>query len=339
MGVQNSPRSFNTVIKSNREQRAKRHRRERTALLSICTVIILILLTLIVLLICSIADAFGANAGGKLPGNTPGETDTGDPAEADYVQITWESSKVNNGVLLVVNDDHFFDPATVTDLIDMKENRTQINGANPYQLNLTLAKQMHAEAFSYMEKMMQKYYEISDGDGSVMIKYAYRTLEDQAALPSSSVEAGYSDHHTGCCIALHDGSTPQNPPALSSNHWIYYNCHKFGFIQRYPVGKESATGVDSYEHCFRYVGIPHATYITSNGLCLEEYVELLKSTYTANNRLSITGADGIAYEVYYVPVANTELTTISVPRNGNYSISGDNIGGFIVTVNLGTPNA
>ena len=56
--------------------------------------------------------------------------------------------------------------------------------------------------------------------------------------------------------------------------WLRENCHKFGFIIRYPKGKEDITGY-SYEpwHC-RYVGKDLAEYIYENNITLEEFYGL-----------------------------------------------------------------
>ena len=56
--------------------------------------------------------------------------------------------------------------------------------------------------------------------------------------------------------------------------WLRENCHKFGFIIRYPKGKEDITGY-SYEpwHC-RYVGKDLAKYIYENNITLEEFYGL-----------------------------------------------------------------
>ena len=94
------------------------------------------------------------------------------------------------------------------------------------------------------------------------------------------------------------------------------------------------TYVSDYEYCIRYVGIPHATYMAQNDLCLEEYVALLRSSYTGSNHLSITGGDGKSYEVYYVNASAESVTSLEVPQNYAFTISGDNVSGFIVTIDL-----
>jgi hypothetical protein len=65
----------------------------------------------------------------------------------------------------------------------------------------------------------------------------------------------------------------------------------------------------------------------------------LKTSYSGSEHLSVTGTDGNQYEIYYVPASDTELTTIKVPKDLPYTISGDNDSGFIVTVNLSDSNA
>ena len=323
-------RSFNTFKHSNREQRAKRHRRERTTLLSIFTVVILIILTLIIFLVASFVDVVTPSPN-RPQGGTTGSADTNNDAPAKpqqvYTPITWDSAKINDGVLVIVNQDHAIEPK-VSDLVNIYANRTKVNGENPYQVAFDTYR-MQREAFLKMEAMMLQFYEISDGDRSTLISSAFRTLQEQTDL-GSVVEAGHSDHHTGYCVALKSA----NSSALDL--WFYENCHKYGFVQRYPAGKEDVTGVSDYEHCFRYVGMAHAAYMTAHNLCMEEYVELLKNNHPDSNPLTVTDANGTEYQIYYVPAAKTELTTIQIPKDASYQISGDNIGGFIVTVTLDT---
>lgn len=55
--------------------------------------------------------------------------------------------------------------------------------------------------------------------------------------------------------------------------WLYKNAHKYGFILRYPEGKEKITGVEFKPYHWRFVGINAATEIKKNGQCLEEYLK------------------------------------------------------------------
>ncbi len=52
---------------------------------------------------------------------------------------------------------------------------------------------------------------------------------------------------------------------------------EFGFIERYPSGKEHITRIAAEPWHFRYVGAAHAVYLAAHGLTLEEYIDSLAS--------------------------------------------------------------
>lgn len=113
--------------------------------------------------------------------------------------------------------------------------------------------------------------------------------------------------------------------------WIYNNAHKYGFIIRYPDGCKDHTGFNSTTRIhLRYIGTEHATYIHNNGCCLEEYLKTLREQHGYNNPLEFT-ANGKTYNVYYVAYSGNP-TNIPVPEDKNHYISGDNMNGYIVTV-------
>ena len=328
------PRSFNTIRHSQTKERAKRRQQERVVLLSIAATIILILLCLVVLLVCNIANAF---AGRPDDGNQDDSGMTDDPSETDeivYQQSTKTKHDIHVGELILVNSTHeYLFPSIPLVSIRTERDKNLVNGANPYQVDPGY--QMHENAFADFHSMMVKYYLLEE-NGAITVTGAYRTKKEQEDMTSSITSPGFSDHHTGYCLALRSNS---NGGYLDSQHWIYQYCHNYGFIVRYPADKTEETGISGYEYCFRYVGIPHATYIAKYGLCMEEYISLLQKDYSADDHLKIDCEDGTKYEVYYVPASGEELTTIRVPKNYAYTISGDNDSGFIVTVNLSAPQA
>ena len=73
------------------------------------------------------------------------------------------------------------------------------------------------------------------------------------------------------------------------------NENEYGFIIRYPADKKEFTEINTEPWHLRYVGIPAATYIMENGLCLEEFVQELQEAiedYTAR------GGDPAKVEAY-----------------------------------------
>ena len=100
---------------------------------------------------------------------------------------------------------------------------------------------------------------------------------------------------------------------------------EYGFIRRYAEDKVSITGISNEKWHFRYVGLPHAVYMKQNNLCLEEYLEYLRTQTGAGNPLTVSTSEG-TYSVWY-----TTETSIQKP-SGDYRVSGDNIAGYIITV-------
>ncbi|MGM9680420.1 MAG: hypothetical protein ACI3XR_02835 [Eubacteriales bacterium] len=133
-------------------------------------------------------------------------------------------------------------------------------------------------------------------------------------------------------IHKEDGLYPLNYETLRSDYydWFIDNCYRFGFIHLWEI--KSTTGQDLYSS-FRYVGIPHATYMHDNNIeDLEDYLEILKS-HTIERVLTISDRDDVAWQVYYVPATagSTEITMTATP--GSYTVSGNNTDGYIVTIN------
>ena len=173
----------------------------------------------------------------------------------------------------------------------------------------------------------------------------YRTYAEQEALyakkPTSYSTAGASEHHTGKAIDLYGQISSSDPihrlddtVYKSTYQWLYDNAHKYGFVLRYPSEKAEKTGVEYEPYHFRHVGYAHAYYMYKNNICLEEYLDLLKTTYTAENPLEFTGDDGAQYMIYYTAASGDTSTTLVVPADYDYTVSGDNMGGFIITVKV-----
>ena len=115
------------------------------------------------------------------------------------------------------------------------------------------------------------------------------------------------------------------------NEWMFSNCWKYGFVVRYQDTKTGITGVDFMPHHFRYVGLPHSLIMYEKDLCLEEYLTYLTS-YTMESGPLTYETDSKAYEIYYVPAAESGDTEVVMPKNAVYTVSGNNTDGFIITI-------
>lgn len=171
-------------------------------------------------------------------------------------------------------------------------------------------------------RSMREQREIWDGS---MAENGTEFTRKYVALP------GCSEHQTGLAIDL----------ALSSDNIDFIRpdfpydgiCGRFralaadyGFIERYQAGKEHITGIAAEPWHFRYVGRPHARLMSDNGLCLEEYVELLRS-YPYPERLLETRGGVYEADVGFA-CDKSELELPDAP----YQISGNNVDGYIYTL-------
>ena len=101
---------------------------------------------------------------------------------------------------------------------------------------------------------------------------ARTVVQSYSALP------GQSEHQTGLCIDFitSDMGTElteafENTQAFA---WLSENAYKFGFILRYPKGKESITGYTYEPWHYRFVGREAATDIHNGNMTLEQYLQL-----------------------------------------------------------------
>ena len=97
----------------------------------------------------------------------------------------------------------------------------------------------------------------------------YCNRDGKAAADKYSARPGYSDHQTGMAIDVNNASDSFG--GTREAKWLANNCAKYGFIIRYPKGKEAYTGYQYEPWHIRYVGTPLAQNITNSGLSLEEY--------------------------------------------------------------------
>lgn len=106
-------------------------------------------------------------------------------------------------------------------------------------------------------------------DYQAQIYNNYVSRDGQAAADTYSARPGYSEHQTGLAIDVNqiDDSFIGTPEAV----WLENHCHEYGFILRYPQGKQGITGYKYESWHIRYVGTDMAYAIHNSGLTLEEY--------------------------------------------------------------------
>ncbi len=139
----------------------------------------------------------------------------------------------------------------------------------------------------------------AEEDGvSLMICSAYRSYDRQKNLFNNKINKlmgqgmtyleaykvgsmnvtvpGTSEHHLGLALDILTGSYTEMDDGFGdtkAGKWLAENAPDYGFILRYPKGKEEITGIVYEPWHFRYVGRKYAKDITKRGVCLEEYLK------------------------------------------------------------------
>ena len=122
-------------------------------------------------------------------------------------------------------------------------------------------------SYDYQKDLFQYYVDR-------FIKKGYSEEEAIALTRADTAYPGESEHHTGLAVDVHNmrDCLPEFADTYEGK-WLAENCWKFGFILRYPLGKEDITSYVFEPWHFRYVGRTHAKRIWDLGITLEEYLE------------------------------------------------------------------
>ncbi len=132
----------------------------------------------------------------------------------------------------------------------------------------------------------EKYVQMADAARiaglSMRVVSAYRTEAYQSGLyynklrttgkvnaDNYSARPGHSEHQTGLAVDIN--STSGSFEYTAEFRWLQQHAHEYGFILRYPKGKEWITGYAYEPWHYRYVGIDVATIIYEEGITYEEY--------------------------------------------------------------------
>lgn len=100
----------------------------------------------------------------------------------------------------------------------------------------------------------------------------YVNTYGQKEADTFSARPGHSEHQTG--LAFDVGKVSNSYGETEAGKWLAKNAHLYGFIIRYPKGKEEITGYQYEPWHIRYLGKNMATKVYESGLCLEEYLQV-----------------------------------------------------------------
>lgn len=152
---------------------------------------------------------------------------------------------------------------------------------------------------SVIEQPLKRLFAAAEDDGiELMLSSAYRSVSDQQALYESFVakqgqamadlyvaKPGTSEHHTGLSIDFATASAPCQSDSdkcslsVAAADWLLENGPTYGFIQRYPEGKQPLTGVAFEPWHYRYLGVPLAQAVAASGLTYDEAIKQFAPGY------------------------------------------------------------
>lgn len=280
----------------------------------------------------------------RVPIETDLDEEEEDPSTAivptlpdNITELTVRSDELHCGELMLINNDFAY-VDSISPAVIKKESPADVYTykSSDYVI-LDTSIDLNPTVITNLNTLFAD-YKAYCGKVNIMINAAWRSIEQQEAIFAEkggdiAANPGYSEHHSGYAldICIYENGKGRTFADEEPYVWIPQNCSKYGFIRRYPESKTALTGITYEPWHYRYVGIPHATYMTQNSLTLEEYIDLLKQYPFSAEHLTVT-ENNTEYEIWYVPAAN-ELTSVPVPNDREYTLSGNNVDGFIVTVN------
>ena len=255
------------------------------------------------------------------------------PAGWSWQQMT--EKDLSRGTLVLVNRDHAYDPE-LPQTVSVFDKKTQSYFVKDKILSL------REDAADALNQWMDA-FAAESGKTDVNIVAGWRSYEDQVYLYQNAVDSkgqahadaylalpGCSEHHTGLAVDLDtyniEDGTSGGFDGEGAYAWAVEHAWEYGFIQRYPPEKSDITGIDYESWHFRYVGLPHAYIMQAENLCLEEYIDYLRNYSFSGEHLTVSCL-GASYELYYCP-----KDQVAVPASDSYTISGNNVDGYIVTV-------
>ena len=120
---------------------------------------------------------------------------------------------------------------------------------------------------------------------TLMVNSSYRSYQEQEEIykqfkskgqeyaDSYAARPGFSEHQTGLAIDITSLAHPTANEFKESDEyaWLKEHCYEYGFIHRYPEGKENITGYNTESWHFRYVGKKAAKIIKTEGITFDEY--------------------------------------------------------------------
>ncbi|MBR6917354.1 MAG: M15 family metallopeptidase [Clostridia bacterium] len=283
------------------------------------------------------------------------DTESGNGANSNNNErsVTLSNELIHDGDLILVNYKYAYTFPETVEMFNMKE------AAEHYSVS-TIDTVLRRGALDAFISLTNDLYE-TVGCDDVIVVSSFRSVEKQQEIYQDRLERfgseyaaayvaepGYSEHHTGLAMDLSvytDDGVSYDIETYPDCEWFMQNYDRYGYILRYPEHKAGITSINFEGWHYRYVGLPHSLIMDKFDLCLEEYIEDCLPGYTYHSALCYNAAtnviktvDAPAYQladserlVYFVPASSGDTTSVPV-TDAPYTVSGNNVDGFVVTL-------
>lgn len=175
-----------------------------------------------------------------------------------------------------------------------------VNKDNPipknYHIEFTLLSNGERVDSRIYPDLQEMFDEARTSGLQLFVREGYRTGDEQRQIFEDKIEAyrneghsksesrklaeewvaapGTSEHEIGLAVDINADTSVSSRDDVYL--WLRNNAHRFGFILRYPQGKQDWTGVEYEPWHFRYVGKDAALEMYQQDLCLEEYLQSIQ---------------------------------------------------------------
>lgn len=219
------------------------------------------------------------------------------PLEQNYIDDCLAHEDVNSQSHFELSNDYYTEysntGAADSTSINMLVNKTWYLSDSYVPENLTELSTMYAATGQQLAGVAaEALAEWGDAGREVGVTFyaasAYRSYQSQDDIYSSyvtglgqeqadaqSARPGFSEHQTGLTVDL-AASNEGDKEYKDTNAYIWTstNCQNYGWILRYPEGKESITGYEFESWHYRYLGTDLAKAVTASGMTYDEYWSL-----------------------------------------------------------------
>lgn len=259
---------YENEIRRRIKERRSRLEKRRVKRNRVCTVAVLIVIILIIVKACT-------GGSDSKSGNESSSTSKAEASQTDKQESAVENKKGSSSSDGNSSDEH---------TIEQTNGMTFVDGILIVNKTYSLPSDYDPGISTVAQNAFDEMSAASQADGiSLFVNSGYRSYQEQEELYNSYADSrgteaadevssrpGHSEHQTGLTFDVN--STEFSFDGTPEAEWLAEHCVEYGFIIRYPEGKEDITGYSYEPWHIRYLGVDTAKAVSESGLCLEEYL-------------------------------------------------------------------